>query len=368
VGKVKYQVQLAMNRIVCRTLRRLLTVAAFVVLYTSLGLPVNAQIKLDVFADPHSVVSGGTIGFAYAGNKFVGSVDTNGAGVLYATDLDGTNVRLFAPTVSVPGGNIANEHFVASSAGLGGFPSRDIYVGAGTGILHITNDGGSSDMFVSSLASPVRGILFDLVGTFGHNMLVSTHGGQVYRINSSGVVKLLASVGEDTEGMDIAPLGANFGSFDGQLVAVSETSGLLRAISPSGAISVLNGANPIPDSEMVTFVPLDLGASGSPVEGLYEANWTINVLKADRGQFTSFKGDAVVTSEIGDRRISRVHWNGTSFDISVVGNFPNQGEDGIFVTPTMINPGVGCPATEATRGDPRDVHNTGRRTGHRRDQ
>ncbi len=61
-------------------------------------------------------------------------------------------------------------------------------------------------------------------------------------------------------------------------------------------------------------MPLDLGASGSPVEGLYEANWTINVLRAERNQFLPCKGDVIVTSEIGDRRISRVHWN-PSFDI-----------------------------------------------------
>lgn len=302
----------------------------------------RAQITMQVFVDPHTIVSGGTIGFAYAGNKFVGSVDHDGVGALYATDLDGTNLRVFAPSVSLPVGSIDREHFVASSVGLGGFPARDVYVGASNQIFHIANDGATSDLFVSGLSTPVRGILFDLVGTFDNEMLVSTYGGQVYRVNSSGTAKLLASVGEDTEGMDIAPLGGGFGAFDGKLIVASERSGLLRAITPDGKTTILNQSNPIPWAEMVAFVPLDLGASGSPVEGLYEANWTINVLKADRAQFLMYKGDLIVTSEIGDRRISRMHWNGASFDITRVGAIPNQGEDGMFVTNAMINPEVAC--------------------------
>jgi hypothetical protein len=42
---------------------------------------------------------------------------------------------------------------------------------------------------------------------------------------------LLASTGEDTEGLDIAPLTV-FGLFVGQLFVASEGSGLIRAISP----------------------------------------------------------------------------------------------------------------------------------------
>ena len=202
-------------------------------------------------------------------------------------------------------------------------------------------------MFVSGLASPVRGILFDLVGTFGYGMLVTTYGGQIYGVNSAGIHKLLASVGEDTEGMDVAPLGGSFGPFNGQLVVMSEVSGLLRAVSPKGVVTVLNASNPIVGSERVTFVPLDLGKSGSTLEGLYEANYATNVLKADGKQFEPYKGDAIVSTELGDRRISRVHWNGASFDITVIGHFPSEAEDGVFLSPTMLNPG--CPVSQDSR-------------------
>src|SRR5712692_2507479 len=182
-----------MSCLFLRTLRTLLISGVLSVASLGLTLPVNAQIRLNVFVDPHPVVSGGTIGFAFAGNKFVGSAQGDGTGLLYQTDLNGANLKLFAPGVSVPSGSIDAEHFVASSLGFGGFPLRDIYVGAGTGVLHITNDGKHSNMLVTGLASPVRGMRFDAVGTFGHDLLVTTHGGEVYRVKSSGAATLLVN-------------------------------------------------------------------------------------------------------------------------------------------------------------------------------
>jgi hypothetical protein len=294
-----------------------------------------AAVTLNVFTDPHPVVSGGTIGFAYAGDKFVGSVQRDGTGVLYQTDLHGGNVQLFAPGVTIPGGSPSSEHFVSSSLGLGGFPSRDVYVASGSNIIHINNAGTSSNVFVSGLASPVRGMLFDAVGTFGHDMLVTTSGGQIYRVNSAGTASLLASVGEDTEGLDIAPLGANFAGHDGQLIVASEGSGRLRAIDTSGNVTILNDSQRIAGAEELTFIPLNLGQSGSFVEGFYGSNYTPNVVKANADQFSGMQGDVVVTGEFS-HIINRVHWNGSSFEITSLGTFPNQPEDGIFVTSAII--------------------------------
>ena len=89
-------------------------------------------------------------------------------------------------------------------------------------------------------------------------------GGQVYRITSTGVATLLAAIGLDTEGLDIAPLGVGFGSFDGQLIVASEGAGQLRAISPAGIVTLLPVFIPNGPEEL-TFVPLNLGASGNPV-------------------------------------------------------------------------------------------------------
>jgi len=324
------------------------------------AIPAKAQMTFTVFVDPHPTVSGGTIGFAFAGNKFVGSSQGNGAGILYFTDLAGGNKQLFAPQVIIPGGNPFSEHSLASSLGLGGFPQRDVYVGAGDGVLHISNDGSRSDMLVSELGLPVQALLFDPIGTFGHELIASTTGGQIFRINRSGVATLLATVGQNVEGLDVVPIGAGFGPFDGYLITTSEGDGLLRAISSTGTVTILNQGNPIPDAESVHFVPLDLGASGSPMEGLYAANFPTNILKASASQFSSLKGDAIVRTEQLDQRISRVHWDGRDFVITVIGYAPAQGEDAFFLTPAMINPDSStCPPPSDD-----DDHDRGRNRSH----
>jgi hypothetical protein len=324
------------------------TVASLIVLTLALGAPAHAvPISFTVFTNPHPPMCCGTIGFSFAGNKFVGSVQADGTGVvLYSTDLSGGSVAVFAPTVNIPAGSTASEHYVSSSLGLGGFPTRDVYVAAGNGIIHINNAGTSSSVFIptsgaGSLASPVRGILFDAVGTFGGDMLVTTNGGQVYRVNSAGTATLLASVGEDTEGLDIAPLAAGFGAFDGQLIVASEGSGKIRAISNTGVVTDLGLTIPGGPEEL-SFVPLNLGASGSPLEGFYGSRYTPDVLFFDASQFAGMLGDVIVTGEFsGD--ITRIHFNGSSFETSVIGNFGGQPEDGIFVTAAIITGGGPVP-------------------------
>ncbi len=324
---------------------RNLTLGASALLSLGGSISVLAQtVTPTVFTSPSGVVNGGTIGFAYAGDKFVGSIQGDGTGILYQTNLNGGSVSVFAPGINVASGTSSSEHFVSSSLGLGGFPNRDIYVAAGSGgILHINHAGTASDMFVSGLASSVRGILFDSVGTFNHDMLVTTAGGQIYRVNSAGTASLLASIGADTEGLDVAPIGANFGVYDGQLIVASEGTGLLHAIDNLGNVSTLNPNSPISGGiEELSFVPLNLGSSGNPVEGFYGANYTPNVIKAGADQFLGgtfdYRGDVIVTGE-SDHQIKRVHWNGSIFDVTGVGFFPNQPEDGIFVTADIIRGG-----------------------------
>jgi hypothetical protein len=323
---------------------------SFVLVVVCCGFCSSAQaaVTFNIFTDPHPPMTQGTVGFAYAGNKFVGSVLQNGTGSLYSTDLNGGNVQVFAPAVIL--NSTTAEHFVAASFGQGGFPNGDIYAADGSNIVHITNNGATSNTFVTGLTGEVRGITFDLVGTFNKNMLVTTTSGNVYRISSAGAVTPLANVGEDVEGLDVAPLGNNFATFDGQLIVASEGSGKLRAISSGGVVTDLaNGSlGPIlvNNAEELTFVPLNLGVSGSPLEGLYGANFTQNVLKAAGPQFIGMQGDIIVTSEIG-AQVRDVHWNGSQFVVTQIGSFPSQPEDGIFVTPTMVSLGVPEPSTIA---------------------
>ncbi len=166
-------------------------------------------------------------------------------------------------------------------------------------------------------------------------------------MSNAGVATLLANVGEDAEGLSFAP--QTFGTFaTGTLFVASEGSGSLRAIDPGGTKTTIigpgSGIAGIARAEMVSFVPLNLGSSGNPVEGFYASAYPTNIQKADASQFTPYLGDAVITSETG-HGVFDVHFNGSTFIVSHIGTFPAQPEDGIFVTADIVQNPVPEPET-----------------------
>jgi hypothetical protein len=292
-----------------------------------------------------------TIGFAYAGNKFVGSVyfGTNN-NQLYSTDLSGGSVAMFGAPIT----GFSGEIYVTSSLGLGGFGSNNIYTGseAGGAIWRLSNDGSTQSQFAGTgIVGGVRSLAFDPYGLYGNQLIAATNAGNIYTISNTGVATLLANVGEDAEGLSFAP--QTFGTFaKGTLFVASEGSGSLRAIDPGGTKTTIIGsgsAGNIPGiggAEMVSFVPLNLGSSGNPVEGFYAAAYPTNIQKAGASQFASYLGDAVITSETGFG-VFDVHWDGSKFVVSQIGNFPAQPEDGIFVTADIVQLSVPEPETYA---------------------
>ena len=288
-----------------------------------------------------------------AGDKFVGSLYPSNS-QLYQTDLSGGSVTPFG--APIPGAS--SELYVSSSLGLGGFASRDIYAsgGPGKGLYRIKNNGSSQGVFAvtgaTSLNSEyVKGIAFDPYGNYGHDMIVSTDQGNLYRVNAAGVATLLANMpGQILEGIDFSPAG--FGPVGGQVVVASESANTLFAVSTTGTVTNMNSLFGvfIGAAEEIGFVPLDLGLGG-PLEGFYAAAYPGGgIQKADANQFLGMLGDAVVTSEFGSSSdpVTGVHWDGTKFVLTALGNLPGQAEDGIFVTQAIIRGGdVPEPATLA---------------------
>lgn len=285
-----------------------------------------------------------TIGITYAGNKFVGTVYFGVNNLqLYQSDLNGGNVQKFGSPLPTGGG----EPVVASGLGQAGFAAGSIYVSAADSHIYgYAPNGGAPVLFGSTDdGSAVRQIFFDPGATFGGKMLVTTTTGHILSFDSSGTRKLIANVGEDTEGMDIAS--TNFGKYAGQLLVSSEGSGRIRAIKADGTVTTLQlrdasgKAIAISEAETVSTVPLDLGLSGNPLEGFYVANYPHDVQKAGAGQFAGLLGDTIVTSEFGSNSpLWDLHYNGDlqdTFTVTQVGTLPGQSEDGIFVTAQRIN-------------------------------
>lgn len=302
---------------------------------TLLGTGNALAVSFDTFVGS---TGGSPIGFAYAGNKFVGSNYFDNQ--LYQTDLTGGSLQPFGAPLPISSGSIG-EIYVSSSLGLGGFGSsaaRDVFAGseAAGNIYRFSNDGSTQSLFASGLSGDVRGIAFDPYGEYGFNMLVTTQSGNVYTVDSTGSATFLANVGGDAEGLDFTPQA--FGSIPAHtLVVVSEGTGQLTAITPGGGKTDLGLHFGTP--EMLSFVPLNLGDSGNPLEGFYAANYSVNVIKADASDFLAYRGDAVITDE-GNHNMYHIFWDSSigAFSTSIIGTFPNQPEDGTFLTSAILNP------------------------------
>ena len=340
-----------------RSSQALLSIVVLSVLLSNPPTELVAQVQLgsDVYIpSPPKPTWWNSVGITFAGDKFVLSLNTNGY-PLSSIDASAVRSQDFAPQIKISGGTLetAFEHPIASSLGLGGFPCRDIYVGAGSKILHITGNGVDSDTFFNDLDGVARVLLFDAIGTFKHNLIVATQTGSVFAIDGKGKSRLLASIGEDIKGMDVVPLATGFGPHDGQLIVLSQVSGLIRSISSSDTVSVLNDTHRLLGGEALFIVPLDLGKSPGQLEGLYQIYWPLTILRAGVDELTSYRGDAIVASQLGSRRkIWRMHWNGSGFGFTPISDFWPRVTGMTFVTPAMINPGGSCSTSPETQTTP----------------
>jgi hypothetical protein len=299
-----------------------------------------------------------TIAFNYTGNGFVGSVyfGPNNS-QLYSTNLSGGNVVQFGQPI--PG--FSGEVVIGVGLGQSGFAAGAVYAGNGAGNqIYFVPHAGAPVLFGSTLnGENIRQIFFDPGNTFGGKMLVSTTSGGIYSFDAAGHRTLIANVGTDTEGMDIAS--SAYGKYAGYLLVASEGSGQLKAISPGGVVTTLKNSSGAPlylgTVETISVVPLNLGLSGNPLEGFYVANYPYDIQVAGASQFAGLQGDAIVTQELGSNSpLWDLHYNGDSadsFTLTQVGAMPNQSEDGIFVTAQRINditPTIPEPGTLALVG------------------
>jgi hypothetical protein len=282
-----------------------------------------------------------TIGITYAGNKFVGSLyfGTNN-NQLFQSNLNGGGVTKFGAPIP----NASGEVVLAASLGQGGFAKGSIYAGSesGTQIYQFDNDGSNQKLFTTlPTGGDIRQIFFDPGSSFGGKMILTTTRGDIYTVDHSGTATLLASLHQDTEGMDIAP--SSWGKYAGQLLVSSEGSGDLNFISNLGVVTY-SGIS-LAGAETVSFVPANLGLSGNPVEGFYEANFPVDIQKVDPIQFAGLQGHVLVSDEFGGHELWDLSFSGTALIFNgPIGTFPNQPEDGIFVTAQRIgdiNPPAG---------------------------
>ncbi len=135
------------------------------------------------------------------------------------------------------------------------------------GVLYEITNGGANvttiaTFNVSTKASENMGLTYDQVGSFDHDLIVtSSSGGQVWLVNQTGVVTLLTALNTYIGGPAVAPEG--FGTYGGDVVIAAKTLGEVVAVTPSGnETTVANWSK----ANAVTF-PSDTGSAGGSGRG-----------------------------------------------------------------------------------------------------
>jgi hypothetical protein len=139
-----------------------------------------------------------------------------------------------------PGGE---EPYVALSPG-GAFGNGIVYalrLTAGRGVVAISARGRIRRLASLRVAGLIDGITFDQTGRFAHRLLVTVNAGArtaVEALDAGGRVSTITSNAPRLEGgISVAP--PTFGRFAGDLIAPSETSGQVFAITPQGKSELL---------------------------------------------------------------------------------------------------------------------------------
>jgi hypothetical protein len=181
----------------------------------------------------------------------------------------------------------------------------------GRGVVAI-NAGGSPRRF-ATLRVPglLDGITFDQTGGFAHRLLVTSNSGArtaVEAIDCRGVVSTITRSAPRVEG-GIAVAPSTFGAFAGDLIAPSESSGLVYAITPQGKIQLLansglpHGADIGVESE--GFVPRDPRAAAFLADRFTPGNQhpgddvVLRILAAELRKAGVRPGDLLVSTEGG---------------------------------------------------------------------
>lgn len=130
------------------------------------------------------------------------------------------------------------EPYIALSPG-GAFGNGSVYalrLTGARGVVRVDPSGTVRDFAKLNYPGLINGITFDGTGQFGHRLLVTVNAGSrtaVAAIDPRGVVSTITRSAPRVEG-GIAVAPTTFGPFAGDLIAPSETTGQIFAVTPQG--------------------------------------------------------------------------------------------------------------------------------------
>lgn len=208
------------------------------------------------------------------------------------------------------------------SSGMGAWAPGYVYATQGTYIYRISPDGTSVSQF-AMIPTAVSGLVFDKIGSFGYDMLV-TGGYAVYRVTPAGTVTQVGYFVERVNGPDVAPM--TFGPYAGYLFVGSSTGGVM-AMAPTGGSGVVV---PFATAGRVHFVPDNLGALDGTGLSFFTAIRPGGIMAYPQTDFAGLAGSALVASQTG-LGIELLSWDGTQYVMAPFCNGPFNHDKSDFV-------------------------------------
>jgi len=209
---------------------------------------------------------------------------------------------------------IATARGEGQSTTVGGFTSGEVFTGTSVPgvIARIAADGSSIQnpwiILPGQTGLLNGGLHVDRTGVFGGDLIAATTLGGVWRITASGQATQIANLNTRLEGITVVPNDPDrYGPWSGKILTGAKEQGLVYALDPQGvSTSYQFGINP----EDITVIPAH--------ENFYGVDpSTQKIWGAPANAFTSIIGDVLIAQETPGT-LSRVHWNGTDFEVSQI--------------------------------------------------
>jgi len=200
------------------------------------GVPFNNPIGVRFHEATTSllVTSFWSTGLPHIFERLVPTGPTSFNAVPFGQEADGTDLRGASDEVYLA--TVTSDVPIIQP----GWKFGDVFFCRRTGVISkLSFDGtGLVEPWVTLPSGFLRGsLVFDRVGTFGGDLIVSDEVGRVFRVNHLGAFVQIATVDGPAEGSIVIPNEpARWGPFAGHYVVGSETTHKLFTISPTGGV------------------------------------------------------------------------------------------------------------------------------------
>ncbi|MET0625293.1 MAG: VWA domain-containing protein [Pyrinomonadaceae bacterium] len=197
---------------------------------------------------------------------------------------------------------------------LAGFAPGELFVGTGAPgvIARVRADGASVQnpwvTLPGEAGAADGGLYLDRTGAFGGDLLAVTSAGGVWRVNSVGVPTLLTNLGTPLRGVTTVPEDPDrHGPWAGKVLVGAPEQGTVYSIDLQGnSLPYQLGVSP----EDFRVVPAHENFYGVDADGR-------KLWGAKAAAFAGMVGDVLVAQK-SPGTLSRVHWNGTEFQVSPI--------------------------------------------------